>query len=385
MKQSILIFFLLLGNLVFSQNDEPSKWDFTGYQKFLNSTLILPDDQGLLNDNQLHSRLKLRYYPTENLTFVSEARTRFFWGDQVRFSFLFGQDFLDGINQGSDDYFDWSWGRQSQNGYAFHTTLDRFYGEYSKGNWEIRLGRQRINWGIATTWNPNDIFNAYNFVDFDYEERPGSDAVRVKRYLGFASSIEIAVNAFDSLENATAAVLTKFNQGTYDWQLLAGIVQDNSAIGFGWAGNLGNASFKGEGTWFRSLSGSNENSISFTCGIDYTFQSQLYINGGFLYNSNGTTQNNDDLFSFELSASNLYPYKYAILLQSGIPVSPLLNTGVVIVYSPGAAQATFINPVLTYSIAQNWDLDLIGQLFFQKEETYQPGISAAFLRMKWSF
>lgn len=395
MKKLIFPILLLFASQnLFAQFEAPSKWQILGYQKFLNTTILLPSaqaplplnsDQFLLNDNLLHNRLKIKYFPSESWTINAEIRSRVFWGDQVRFTLLLGDDYLASIDQGSDDFFDWSWGAQNNTGYAFHTTLDRFYGEYSKGNWEVRLGRQRVNWGISTTWNPNDIFNAYNFVDFDYEERPGSDALRVKRYLGFASSVEIAVNAFDSLEEATAAMLAKFHTGTYDWQVLAGVVDENTVLGGGWAGNLGNASFKGEGAWFRPLSGDKNSSYAMALGIDYTFASQLYLNGGLLFNSLGETSSNADLFSFELSARNLYPFKYSVLLQGGYPINPLFNGAVVIVYSPGETHAMFLNPFLTYSLAQNWDLDLVTQIFFQKEDAYRSTLKAGFLRVKWSF
>lgn len=388
----IIVFFA--SQNIFAQSGETPKWQFSGYQKFLNTTIFvpaknspfpLPSGQVLLNDNLLHNRFKIKYFPSENLTFNAEVRTRIFWGDQVRFSLLSGQDYLSGIDAGSDDFFDWSWGRQNDAGYAFHTTLDRFYGEFSKGDWEVRLGRQRINWGIATTWNPNDIFNAYNFVDFDYEERPGSDALRVKKYLGFASSIELAVNAFDSLENATAAILTKFHTGTYDFQFLTGVVKENFVLGTGWAGNLGNASFKGEASWFYPIGGVGKSSLSMSLGVDHTFASQLYLNGGILFNSLGATDENTDLFTFQLSAQNIYPFKYSIMAQAVYPISPLLSGALISVYSPGGAHATFINPVLTYSLSQNWDIDLLGQFFLQKDKKYKAAVKAGFLRLKWSF
>ena len=394
MKKIIHLLIICISQNLFAQMGEMPKWEFSGYQKFLNTTVLLPvenspvplpSDQVMLNDNLLHNRFKIKYFPTESLSFKAEVRTRVFWGDQVRFSLLANQDYLAGIDAGSDGFFDWSWGRQNNAGYAFHTTLDRFYGEYAKGDWEIRLGRQRVNWGIATTWNPNDIFNAYNFVDFDYEERPGSDALRAKRYFGFASSVEVAVNAFDSLEEATAAILAKFHRGTYDWQFLAGAVDEHSALGGGWAGNLKSAGFKGEAVWFHSLSGNGENSFALTMGLDYTFANQIYLNGGFLFNSLGTTNENTDLFNFQLSATNLYPFKYTVLLQNGYPISPLLNGALVIIYSPGKSHAVFINPVITYSLSQNWDIDLLAQLFFQKEDKYRASAKAGFLRIKWSF
>ena len=108
--------------------------------------------------------------------------------------------------------------------------LDRLYLDYVKGNLEVRLGRQRVNWGINTVWNPNDIFNAFTFTDFDYEERPGSDALRVKYYTGFASSIEIAVKAFDRKEDAVGGILWKFNKWNYDFQALVGIMQEDLNI-----------------------------------------------------------------------------------------------------------------------------------------------------------
>jgi len=124
--------------------------------------------------------------------------------------------------------------------------IDRLYLDYTSGNWQFRVGRQRINWGINTAWNPNDIFNAYSFTDFDYEEKPGSDAILAKYYINYASSIEIAVKAFDDWEKAVAGMLFSWNQWNYDFQLLAGYMQNNLVGGGGWAGNLWNAGFKGE-------------------------------------------------------------------------------------------------------------------------------------------
>ncbi len=378
-----------------AQTEKPSKWQVQGYLKYLNSSIFVPTAQSpvpiltskkfLINDNLLHNRLNIRYFANDQLTFRAELRNRIFWGDQVRFTLLADGDFLEGIDLGSDDFFDWSLGHQNNSGYALHTTLDRFYAEWYKGKWEVRLGRQRVNWGIGTTWNPNDIFNAYNFTDFDYEERPGSDALRVKRYLGFASSIEIAVNAFDKKEDLIGAVKANFHTGTYDWQVLAGVVEEYLTLGGGWAGNLGDASFKGEASWFTPLADSLDNSFALTFGVDYTFENQLYLNGGFLYNSNGTTGSGENLLNFQLSARNLYPYKYSLLAQAAYPINPLLNSALIAVYSPGEAHALFLNPVLTYSLSQNWDLDLVGQIAFQKEEKYKSPVQAGFLRIKWSF
>ena len=46
---------------------------------------------------------------------------------------------------------------------------------------QLRVGRQRINWGINTTWNPNDIFNSYNIYDVILINEP--DTIRMCHYL----------------------------------------------------------------------------------------------------------------------------------------------------------------------------------------------------------
>lgn len=379
----LALWLLLPAHGVISQ----SAFELKGYVKSLQSVAFIrvpPLRESIMfNDHLLHHRLNVRYFPSENWTLAAELRNRAFFGDQVRTD----PNFLSRLNAASNDFLTLSAGYKSDKGYALHSTFDRLFVDFASGNWEFRLGRQRINWGIGTTWNPNDIFNAYNFTDFDYEERPGSDALRIRRFLNSVSSVELAVGAAQNWESLTGALLLKMHTGTYDWQLLGGVAENHVVLGGGWAGNLGDASFKGELAGFIPLTTMGNNSLALTLGVDYTFDNQLYLNGGVLYNSLGSSGGSTaaDLFSVQLSARNLYPFKYAVLTQVMYPVSPLLNTGLLVVYSPGRAHALFLNPSLTYSIAENWDLDLVFQIFLQKEDIYRSAVQAGYLRTKWSF
>lgn len=121
-----------------------------------------------------------------------------------------------------------------------HSVIDRMLLQYTTNNWDIKIGRQRINWGINNIWNPNDIFNAYNFLDFDYEERPVNDALRIQHYLKNNSTLELAYKPSKNITEHIAAALYKFNKkkNTYDWQLLTGIYKTDVVIGGGWAGTL---------------------------------------------------------------------------------------------------------------------------------------------------
>lgn len=393
MRKGLILIGLLAFSLLGQGQDSPKNWSLTGYVKNMQTLLFFNDafpdfQQGMLvdtflQDNLIHNRLNFRWMINDELKLRTDLRTRVFYGDLVRANPNYG-DAIDNVN---NDYFDLSLVLLDENAWVVQSMIDRLYLEYFKGNWEVRLGRQRINWGISTVWNPNDIFNAFSFTDFDYEERPGSDALRVKYYTGFASSVELAVRMFDHFDEATIAGMWKFNKGSYDIQILGGYDRNYLAMGGGWAGNLGDAGLKGEFTYFLPLDKEQDDAFAATVGIDYSFENSLYLNGGYLYNSAGSTSASvTNLFNFELSARNLYPYRHAIFAQFSYPFTPLLNGGVAFIYSPVDIHALFANPTLTLSVAENWDLDFVGQITFDKEKRgYSSPIQAFFLRMKYSF
>lgn len=391
MNLRLFLLLALLPNLLLGQDDKPKNWVLSGYVKDLQSLTIFSDNSSFLpgqlfRDNLIHNRLNFKWFINDELTFRAEMRNRFFWGDQVQVLERLGGLFKTNLDA-ANDYGDLSYEVASKKGVAFQAMLDRLFLDFTKNKWELRFGRQRVNWGINTLWNPNDIFNAFSFVDFDYEERPGVDALRVKYYAGTASSIEIAAKAkmLDNSDEAVIAGLWKFNRWDYDFQLLAGLVKRDVAFGGGWAGNLKNASFKGELTYFVSLEDEIDNSFAATFGFDYVFSNSLSFSSGFLFNSNGRATNSSEVFTFELTAKNLYPYKYTFYVQGLYPVHLLMNAGLAIIYSPSSLHALFINPTFTYSISDNWDLDFIGQLVFNKDKGYKSPVQAVFLRMKFSF
>ena len=388
MKSNIFFFFILLPTILFSQEEKPSKWAINGYLKDLQTVQIinLPSlgQEAVLQDNLLHNRLNIKYFANEAWTFKVDFRNRLFWGDGIRLS---GAEAYEAQLDLANDYFDLSVGKFDAKGIGVHSMIDRAYIEYSKDKWEIRLGRQRVNWGINTIWNPNDIFNAYSFTDFDYEERPGSDALRVKYYPNYSSSIEVASNVFDDIDEAVIAGLWTFNKWNYDFQILAGIAEGDYALGGGWAGNIKNAGFKGELAYFIPFQDSLDEVFTTTFALDYVFDNSLYLSGGGLFTSSGsTTAGFSDLFTSQISAKALFPFKYATVVSAGYPISPLLNSNLAIIYSPSTINMLFLNPTLTYSIKENWDVDFVGQIVFAEDaEEYGSPLQALFLRVKWIY
>lgn len=378
-----LCFTLLLGcSLAGQSGDEKATVEFSGYIKDLRAAYIntLPGD-GLVMDNFLHNRLNFRWFPNSNWTVAFEARNRFFYGEFTKMNANYAR-LID-----YNDFLDLSWTWLDEPSLVGHSILDRAYIEYKKDKFEARLGRQRINWGISTVWNPNDIFNAFNFFDWDYEERPGSDALRLQYYTGFASRVELAAKMADSLGNAVIAGLWKFNKWSYDFQLLGGITNGDATLGLGWAGYINTLGFKGEATYFHPYKNFPDTSgtLSATAGLDYSFPSGLYLQLGGLYSSNGvTTYDGTNLLNFNVSAKNLSPFKYNLIFQGSFPINPLFKANLGAMYSPGPNATTFF-PGITLSLKQNWELDALSQIFLVNTNSYQSLANVLYVRLKWSF
>lgn len=376
-------------------DEEPKKVELHGYVKYLQTTTITDFPGYPLTNNLIHNRLNFAWYPNSKWTVAVEARNRFFYGEQIKLDTTYG-DQIDQYNGLVDLSVRWM---DSKYGLA-HSIIDRAYVNYATDKWDIRVGRQRINWGVNLVWNPNDLFNAFNFFDFDYEEFPGSDAIRVQYYPGLLSRVELAISPGQYDTTTVAAALYRFTAGTYDIQALGGYYLGQVAIGGGWEGNLWNAGFKGEGTYFHPLEGQTTDTtgaFGMAVTLDYLFANGIYASVASLYNSDGSSGPglggagiSTGLVGLQPSARNLFPSRWTYFLQASGSVTPLFNVSGAVMFAPESAfgkNMTILIPTLTYSIKENWDIDLISQIFLTEIEPlpYQHFVSSAFIRLKWSY
>jgi len=392
MKRSVLVLAFIFSILtVFSQAEKPRSWTLNGYIKYMGSYSVSRDiflgKQQYLYDNLVHNRLNFKWYPIKNLKVVAEMRNRLFFGDQVSINPFFSELSF----RNSDDYWNLSRTWEDSSNAIVHIMLDRLYAEYSFGKFETKVGRQRINWGINLAWNPNDIFNAYSYFDFDYEERPGSDALLLKYYTGVASSIEIAGKLANNFREFTGAALWKINYKKYDYQFLGGLSNENIVIGTGWAGNIKQAGLKGEASYFYPLENARDSieALVGTISLEYSFKNSLFLTGSILYSSNGTKSPTPleqlSYYSGNISAKYLSPYTWSAFVNASYLFHPLITGSLALIGYPGSSDV-FIYPVVTISILQSLDLDLIAQLIMNKvNDRYSLTNQFYYGRLKYSF
>lgn len=387
MKKFIPLLFIFLSIQGFAQE---KNWTLNGYVKDLQMYYSPKNgfegmDINNLNTNIIHNRLNFKWYTNNKITMVAEMRNRLMFGNIIR-EFPDYKSTIDFDN----GWLDLSWISVNANNWFIHSMIDRAYVDYSSGKWQIRIGRQRINWGINMVWNPNDVFNTFSYFDFDYEERPGTDAVKIQYYTGATSSAELVYKVGVDAHHMALAGLYRFAKWDYDFQFISGWVGDDYIVGGGWSGDIKGAGFRGEVTQFipRSNVETPAEATVVSISTDYTFKNSLYVHAGGLYNSNGIkgkAGGMDILFNPDMSAKQLSFARFELFGQVSFPFTPLLNGSFSGIYNPGD-HSYYFGPAFTYSLQDNLELMLTGQLFFGDEGTEFGDIGQlAFARIRWSF
>jgi len=380
-----LIAFLTLLISVFEPGFSQEKQPFltlNGYISTLQSVMFDSLSGPFVNENLIHNRLNFKGYVNENITFAAEFRNRLYTGDMVRSMPSYAE--MIATDQG---WVDMSWNILNEQSFFLNTTIDRLWVDFNYGKIQARVGRQRINWGQTLVWNPNDIFNTYSFFDFDYVERPGSDAIRLQYYPGYSSALEFAVKA-DYNDKITASALYRFNKWGYDLQLLAGYVDSEDLMaGAGWSGAIGSVAFRGEAAWFQpyeNFSGSEGTGI-FTFGFDKTFKNNSMAQTQLMFCNNPVDPASFSEFYYgTLSAKELAFSKFTAFAQFTWPFTPLFNASISAMWFPDL-KGYYAGPSFDYSIAENVDLSLYWQHFDSKTTSEAGKINIGFLRFKISF
>jgi len=388
-KKGGLLILLLIFSVSVRGQEKFSSFEFKGYLSNMQSAMFEDPKEDWIIDGLFHNRLNFYWYGGEHFNASIQFRNRLLYGETLKLI----PGYIDNIAK-EDGLFDLSFNLLSGESYVLNSAIDRIWFQYTTEGFSATVGRQRINWGQTFVWNVNDVFNTYSYFDFDYEERPGSDAVRLQFYPNYTSTIETAVK-IDSAHRITAAALYRFNVFSYDIQLLAGILSEEDYLGgLGWSGNIGGAGFRGEATYFHPKHNFSDTSGMFmgSLGLDYTFPNTLMLQGEYLYSSNPYTSSFGfiDYYGGPLTVKQLAFTEHSLFASGSYQITPLFFASLSGMYFP-KMKGYYIGPNLSYNILSNLDLAFYLQYFNVEQESFITGNNARqqitlwFLRLKWSF
>lgn len=385
MKRIYFIFFALVILMPISGNAQGNSVEVKGFLEYSNTTWAPTTSNNWIGLSNIYNRIDLHWYASKEITFYAGLRNNFDYGAMLAaFNPMYEQS-LTQDNGFMDLTFKWASGKS----YVFYSNIDRLNFNWTHKKLELTVGRQRINWGINLVWNPNDIFNTYNYFNFDYIERPGSDAVLIQYYTGALSSLQVAAK-LDYKNRLTAAAMYKFNIANYDIQLLGGVMNNDIVLGGGWAGQIKGAGFNGEVSYFRNKEHFSDSTGQWVAsvGVNYTFPNSLYLHTSFIYNSTGSTHK--AILRNFLDMNNLSPKTLTLsrmnwFWEVSYPITPLIKADVSVIANPYDGSA-FVGPSLDFNMTQNLEVYVMGQVFTGKNHTeYGDYGQFYYLRLKWSF
>jgi hypothetical protein len=357
------------------------EWKLSGYIKVMETGIFHKDFRNPVTGNLIHNRINVKWQPDSQFMAVLEIRNRLFWGDEVRRIPNF-TGFLRNTNENVNASALWI----SKSNFILHSQVDRFLVEWHRPRWNIRVGRQRINWDITGIWNPNDLFNPYSFLDFDYEERPGSDAAKIQYLFNDASHLEIAWIPSDEKNKTIAAARYFITKWGYDLQIISGMYQNAVTFGFGWAGKLGNVGYKGEGQAYIYEKDSSD-CFNYSFQLEYGFGKGWYISGAVLHSTRGVSEpvNNWSKLSFQFTPQQLMPARWSFIASTKKQFTSTLSSNINLVFSP-QVNMLIVYPSLKYKLRHNLDMDLVWQSYFlELQKRFQAESHRVFLRLKWGF
>ncbi|MEL7833865.1 hypothetical protein [Fodinibius sp. Rm-B-1B1-1] len=356
---------------------------FSGYLKELGQIAVSNNFSTLRYDNILHHRIESDWTLSNNFEFRADLRTRLLNGYTVN-----NTPGLKKYYEQDPNYVDLSWVWLDTDHSLMHSTIDRLHLSYINGPWEIHAGRQRLNWSRTYVWNPNDLFNNYAFLDFDYEERPGVDALSAQYNWSYASSIETGFRIGNSWDQSVAAGMLRSSWRSYDIQITAGHYLDKLTLGGGWAGYLGDAGFKGEVSYFHPADDFFDQTGHFTAtaGIDYMLSNGVYLQSELLYNGGYNPRRNPlNTLTQPPRADNLFIAKSGFLLGGSYQLHPLVS-GTLNFMSSFDRSIFIAIPQISVSVTEDLDFLVLSQLL--KGTVFRNAIETSnlfFFRLKWSY
>jgi hypothetical protein len=348
-------------------------WDVSGYLKYLYSNSNRSSYPDPLNDHLIHGRLNTRWYPSDWLTFAAGLRVRAWYGSSVGTDPGFTNQLKSDYSIHGLDGELWYSRDSKTRGYA---ELDRFYLDMNRGNVQVTAGRQRVAWGTSLVWNVIDLFNPMSILDFDYEERPGADAVRLQYYTGAVSHVEIVAKPSRDKYKATYAGLGAANTHGYDFFILGARQNNRFVLGGAWSGHIHGAGFRGElklseppshgrptgfplpVNIFRDLTGDTQVAFSAVLSADYAFSNTLYIHTEALFNRNGRTKDIGMYWPQINEVGLLSPSRWSLFQEVAYDFHPLVRGDVFVLYNP-LDNSFLAAPSISWNMLANLDVMVI--------------------------
>jgi hypothetical protein len=261
--------------------------------------------------------------------------------------------------------------------------LDNVYARFALNRLAVTAGKQQISLGTGYFANPTDIFNTKDALDPTYEQ-PGHNAIRIDLQVLPRLNLMALYSPIDlDFESSGKFLRAKMGFGHFDVSLLGCETQHTTTdfytfdqtqerrriLGGDIVGEL-----IGMGIWAEGILNffeDSEDGYEFLVGTDYTFDSGLYTMLEYHHNSLAKSDHedydlNDWMRFFVGETKTITSDQIYGLVQ--YPLTDMLVIGGSAVFSVSDMSAAII-PMIQYSLFQNIELTLMGNIYVGDEGT----------------
>jgi hypothetical protein len=241
-----------------------------------------------------------------------------------------------------------------------HHRLYRASVTLTRGNVDLKLGRQRIAWGTGRFWSPLDLLNPVTPFALEREERVGVDAALLEAKFGPLSRASLVYAPAPDRRSPSRAVQWHGNAAGVDASIVTGRLLEIDVVGMDVASQIADTGVRAEVARLRPRSGAAFN--RWMIGADYAFAFGLTISTELYYNGAGSRDPAGyDLGGQRSGRGGSLGTRYAGLFIS-YEITPLLKwVTYAVVNADDRSQG--IDSRMVQSIAPNVDLTLGVQRF----------------------
>jgi len=245
--------------------------------------------------------------------------------------------------------------------YAWQQTLYRAWLQYETETWQLKLGRQRMAWGVGRIWNPSDRFNPVQATALETEQKLGVDGLDIEYHYSDFGRVQ-SVFAPGRTKHRVARKWAVRWQDTFaenDISLWLGEIAQAQVLALDMTGNIADTTARM--AWMQSNGGQQGDFSQAILGLDGTWQQPVFPAGlywavEYFYNGAAKLIASPLLSDYTQSRS-----KHLLGILLGYDLSALWRMDMT--YLQDLTQnSQFIAPSLRYSATEDLDATVFAQV-----------------------
>ncbi len=259
----------------------------------------------------------------------------------------------------------------------------RGYLTYRSDVFDLRFGRQQVPWGVTYFWTPTDLFNPFDPLAIEKEERAGTDALDLKAYWDGLQYAELVYAPQREHRQDTIAGKLHLAVGSQEFSFILAESKESEVFGADYFRNIGESVLRMELT--RTDAQDEQDFWKFSANMDHTFPNTFYILGEYHHNGQGRRDKNTYERLRRLLGEVNFLAQDFFGLKLGYDVNPLIRLENHFIWTL-TDHSISMNPELRWSVNKNSEFLLGGLLFLGKQDTeYGQEHHVGYLRWKLFF